>query len=64
MTATITATKTRTIVENGEEITITRAELKKVRHLCYWCPECEVYHLFEGKDFGDVEAVMGIEMPK
>lgn len=46
-------------VKNQGPMTVRPEELKKVRHLIYWCPKCKVYHLFEGNDFEDVEAIIG-----
>ena len=61
--STITATpKTKTIIENGEQLDVTREELKRVRRLVYWCPECKAYHLFDGKTFEDIEEILGIEV--
>jgi uncharacterized protein with PIN domain len=63
MSATISATpKTKTIVDNGEEMEVSREELKKVRSLVYYCPECKHYHLWEGKSFEDIEEVLGIAL--
>lgn len=61
MSATIlpTVTETRPIIEGGEQMDIPKAQLKKVRHLVYWCPECKAYHLKEGKDFEDIEIIIG-----
>ena len=59
----ITATpKTRTIIENGEQLDVTLEQLRKVRELVYWCPQCHCYHLWEGKDFADIEGILGIEV--
>ena len=56
----ITATpKARTIVENGEQMDVTPEELRKVRKMVYWCPQCRCYHLWEGKDFEDIELIIG-----
>ena len=57
--------KTRAIIENGEQLDVTPEEFLKVRRvkgLIYYCPECRAYHLFDGKDFEDVEAILGIEV--
>ena len=55
--------KIKAIMFNGEEIMpLTKEQLKKVRHLVYWCSGCKGYHFWEGKDFEDVEAVLGIEV--
>ena len=59
----ITATpKTRAIIENGEQLDVTQEELRKVRKLVYYCPECKVYHLWDGKSFEDVEEVLGLAL--
>ena len=56
----ITATpKSKTIIENGEQRDVTPEQLRKVRKLVYWCPPCRAYHLWEGKDFEDIEVLIG-----
>jgi len=59
MTATLTSTPTernvRAIIKGWGQINIARGDLKKVRHLIYWCPPCHAYHLWEGKSFQDIE---------
>jgi hypothetical protein len=51
--------KTRSIIGSGEGRDVAVKELRKVRHLVYWCPQCHCYHLWDGNDFEDVEAVLG-----
>jgi hypothetical protein len=55
----ITGTVTRAIVEKGEQRDVTLEQLRKVRNLVYWCPPCHCYHLWEGRDFGDIEVLIG-----
>ena len=65
MSATVTATATSKvyrIIENGEEMPLTREQIKKVRGLVYYCPECDGYHFWDGKDFEDVESILGIQV--
>ena len=59
MSATATAPQTKFIIDNGEEMPLTLEELKKVRKLVYWCPECKAYHLWSKNDFEDIEAIIG-----
>jgi len=49
---------TATILENGESMEVSREELKRIRHLVYYCPECPGYHLWSENDFEDIEAVL------
>lgn len=74
MSATITATADKTIIDGGEQMPLPKEQLKKVRHLVYYCPdctehlrdgpvyrpECKAYHFWDGKTFEDVEAILGI----
>jgi hypothetical protein len=53
------ATMTKTIMDNGEQIDVTREQLVKVRKLVYWCPDCKAYHLWDGNDFEDIEVIIG-----
>ena len=62
MSATITATAEKTIMDNGEEMPLSKEQLKRVRHLVYYCPECKAYHFWDGRAFEDVEAILGIEV--
>jgi len=62
MSATITATVEKTIMDNGEEMPLSKEQLKRVRHLVYYCPECKAYHFWDGRTFEDVEAILGIEV--
>lgn len=50
--------KDKTIMDNGEEMPLTKAELRRVRHLVYYCPECKAYHFWDGNDFEDVGAIL------
>ena len=54
--------KDKTIMDNGEEMPLTKAQLRRVHHLVYYCPECKAYHFWDGMNFEDVEAILGIEV--
>jgi hypothetical protein len=61
-TAILEEIRDKTIMDNGEEMPLTKLQLRKVRHLVYWCPECKAYHFFDGNDFEDIEAILGIKV--
>lgn len=50
-------TNDKTIVENGEEMTVTRYQAKKLSNqkLIYYCRSCRVYHISDGKTWNDVD---------
>jgi uncharacterized protein with PIN domain len=50
--------KDKTIIDGTEKMPLTKAQLRQVRHLVYYCPECKAYHFWGGNDFRDVEAVL------
>jgi hypothetical protein len=61
----ITATseiRDKTIVRDDETMPLTKADLRRVRHLVYYCPACKAYHFWDGNDFEDVEAILGVEV--
>lgn len=61
-TALLEEIKDKTIMDNGEEMPLSKEQLKRVRHLVYYCSECTAYHFWDGKNFEDVEAILGIEV--
>ena len=50
----------RLIIFGDEKMSLTWEEIKKVRHLLYWCPECAGYHPWPGNDLEDVKVFLDI----
>lgn len=50
-----------TIIENGNIMDITEREKELLLHkgMIYYCEECNLYHLYDGFDFGHINQVVG-----
>lgn len=45
-----------TIIENGEEITLTQSQFEKISDIVYYCDECKFYHIKQGLDMDVLES--------